>query len=77
MFDFRRITLFCLGYHLSKHKITVHAKNFGRGIAPWLRLCNPDVIRTDLVHCILAKALVKIFHPLKTGVIETDARTTH
>jgi len=22
MFDFRRITLFCLGYRLSKHKMT-------------------------------------------------------
>jgi len=30
-FDFRRITLFCLGYRLSKHKMTIYAKNFGKG----------------------------------------------
>jgi len=29
MFDFRRITLFCLGKRLSKHKITIFSKNFG------------------------------------------------
>jgi len=27
MFDFRRITLFCLGYRFSKHKITMCAEN--------------------------------------------------
>jgi len=26
MFDFRRKTLFCLGYHLSKHKMTLNSK---------------------------------------------------
>jgi len=29
MFDFRRITLFCLGYRLSKHKMTICSKNLG------------------------------------------------
>jgi len=29
MFDFRRIALFCLGCPLSKHKITIYAKNLG------------------------------------------------
>jgi len=29
MFDFRRITLFCLGKHLSKHKMTIFSKNLG------------------------------------------------
>jgi len=29
MFDFRRITLFCLEKRLSKHKMTVFSKNFG------------------------------------------------
>jgi len=28
MFDFRRITLFCLGYRLTKDKMTICAKNF-------------------------------------------------
>jgi len=27
MFDFRRITLFCLGCRLSKHKMTIFSKN--------------------------------------------------
>jgi len=29
MFDLRQITLFCLRYRLSKHKITIYAKNLG------------------------------------------------
>ena len=33
MLNFRQITLFCLGYHLSKHKMTIYAKNLG-GMAP-------------------------------------------
>ena len=37
MFDCRRITLFCLGKRLSKHKITIFSKNFG---GPW-PLCSP------------------------------------
>jgi len=28
MFDFRRITLFCLEKRLSKHKMTIFSKNF-------------------------------------------------
>jgi len=33
MFDFRRITLFCLEKRLSKHKLTIFSKNLG---VPWL-----------------------------------------
>jgi len=29
MFDFRRITLFCLEKRLSKHKMTIFSKNCG------------------------------------------------
>ena len=29
MFDFRRITLFCLEKRLSKHKMTIFSKNWG------------------------------------------------
>ena len=29
LFDFRRVTVFCLGYCLSKHKTTKYAKNLG------------------------------------------------
>jgi len=56
MFDFRRKTLFCVGYHLSKHKMTINSKNLsdhGPFGPPWLRLwCSPPV--TGL--------LVKLFH---------------
>jgi len=44
MFDFKRITLFCLGDHLSKHKMIVCSKHFGGvwpGSPPWLRLYSP------------------------------------
>jgi len=34
VFDFRWATVFCLGYRLSKHKMTRYAKNVG-GMAPW------------------------------------------
>jgi len=34
MFDFRRITLFCLEKRLSKHKMTIFSKNLGRAMAP-------------------------------------------
>jgi len=27
--DFRRVTVFCLGYRLSKHNMTRYAKNLG------------------------------------------------
>jgi len=30
MFDFRRITLFCLGYRLSNHKMTICSENLER-----------------------------------------------
>ena len=43
MFNFRRITLFCLEKRLSKHKITIFSTNLGGGMSPlalpWLRLC--------------------------------------
>ena len=40
MFDFRRVTLFCLEKRLSKHKMTIFSKNWGVWLlcAPWLRL---------------------------------------
>jgi len=50
MVDFRRITLFCLEKHLSKHKMAIFSKNFG-GMAPlsphWLRLCS-TVLRCQI-----------------------------
>jgi len=50
MFDFRRITLFCLENRLSKHKMTIFSKMLGRAMAPfppWLRLC------CYVPHCLL------------------------
>jgi len=43
MFDFRRITLFCLENRLSKHKMTIFSINLGPCTLcppPWLRLCQ-------------------------------------
>jgi len=38
MFDFMRETVFCLGHHFVKHKMTGYAKNFWRPWPPpWLR----------------------------------------
>jgi len=34
MFDFRRMTLFCLEKSLSKHKMTTFSKYLRRGMAP-------------------------------------------
>jgi len=34
MVDFRWATILCLGYHLSKHKLTRYAKNVGE-TWPW------------------------------------------
>jgi len=47
MFDFRRITLFCLEKRLSKHKTTIFSKRLGRHgpfSPPWLRLCAEDLL---------------------------------
>ena len=44
MFDFRRATVFCLGYFLSKHTINRYAKHLGEcppGL-PWLYACVYD-----------------------------------
>jgi len=46
MFDFRRITLFCLEKRLSTHKMTIFSNNLGGTMAPlrpWLRLCAGGV----------------------------------
>ena len=55
MFDFRRITLFCLEKRLSKDKMTIFSKNFGEHDPfrpPWLRLCScPGRHLTSLRPC--------------------------
>jgi len=40
MYDFRRITLFCLEKRLSKHKMTIFSKNVG-GMVPLAPLATP------------------------------------
>ena len=40
MFDFRRVTVFCLGCRLSKHKLTMYVTNLG-GMAPCASLTTP------------------------------------
>ena len=50
MFDFRRITLFCLGYRLSKHKMTICSKNLG-GMAPLAHLAAAMVRRVYFGDC--------------------------
>jgi len=41
MFDFRRITLFCLEKRLSKHKMTVFSKKLREAMAPLAPLATP------------------------------------
>ena len=56
MFDFRRITLFCLEKRLSKHKMTIFSKNlgdYGLFCPPWLRLCLKQGITRNWLHCTL------------------------
>jgi len=52
LFDFRRVTIFCSGCHLSKHEMTIYAKNIAGGMASWAPLATPMIgnttgIRTD------------------------------
>jgi len=41
MFDFRRITVFCLEKRLSKHKMTIFSKNLGGPCPLWPPLATP------------------------------------
>jgi len=58
IFDFRRVTVFCLGHRFSKHKMNGHAKTLG---GPWLHgppgyvcgtysTCLPSVGKTTNIH---------------------------
>jgi len=57
MFDFRRITLFCLEKRLSKHKMTIFSKHLGVAMVslplpPRLRLWYLNVVWTSRAsHC--------------------------
>jgi len=48
MFDFRRITLFCLEKRLLKHKMTIFSKNLGGGMTP---LALPGYAYANSIGC--------------------------
>jgi len=51
MFDFWRATVFCLEYRVSKHEMTIYAKNVG-GMTPRLRLwLDPAANENNRWHC--------------------------
>jgi len=50
MFDFGRITLFCLEKRLSKHKITIFSKTFWGTWPLWLLLAKPMALRIWLLR---------------------------
>jgi len=45
MFDFRQVTVFCLGHYISKHKTTGYAKTF---LGEWLPGCAYDFVLVTL-----------------------------
>jgi len=62
MFDFRRIGLFCLGYRLSKHKITICSKHFGGhgSLGPsWLHLCT-KMVEGKLCNIFISEVCIKL-----------------
>jgi len=69
MFDFKLATVFCLGYRLSKHKITTYFKKlwgaWPRG-PPWLRLWFILGLRSQPFLCPIhgehSIAVVMTFH---------------
>jgi len=50
MFDFTRITLFCLGYRLSKQKMTICSKHLEGHGPSWLRLWIPLTFGAKIVR---------------------------
>jgi len=44
MFDFKRITLLCLGYRRSKHEMTIYAEHLGEAMASWPPLATPMAV---------------------------------
>ena len=50
MFDFRRITLFCLEKCLSKHKMTIFSENLGGPWPLWLPLATPTALPSLCRH---------------------------
>jgi len=57
MLDFRRITLFCLEEHLSKHKMTIFSKNLW-GHVPFPPLATPmPSCTTILINALFNKSV--------------------
>jgi len=74
MFDFRRVTIFCLGCHLSKHKMTIYAKNIAGGMVSWAPLATPMIGNTTGIHTdnllVAAYALSYLCIPVSNAVVE-------
>jgi len=51
MFDFKRRTIFCLRYQLSKHKMTINSKHLG-GHGPSCPLVTPMGVLPRLRACL-------------------------
>ena len=57
MFDFRRITLFCLEKRVSKHKMAIFSKYFG---GPWPLLLPPSVYALYMQYIFKSQAHTKL-----------------
>jgi len=79
MFNFRRITLFCLEKRFSKHKMAIFSKNWGGhgsiGLAPPLE----NFLRTPLIphqscmtQCLIFFALIS-YYPIVFGLMFTSS----
>jgi len=67
-FDFKRATVYCLGYRLSKHKMTRCAINLREAWPQWpswMRLCfgwvNPRLERPEYFHINRYIIVVRVF----------------
>jgi len=72
IFNFRQITLFCMGYHLSRHKMTIYAKHFG-GHGPQVRFFIYIQLRIQIFlpkpnsYCVTSHS--KVWNPCWNGII--------
>jgi len=67
-FGFRRMTLFCLGYRLSKHKMTIYAKNLGCYVPLGPRLATAMVVAGALFQCLFILSIVCVYHLIPCDV---------
>jgi len=89
MFDFRRITLFCLGYRLSNNKCSKNLVGlWPRSPPPWLRLClwhyrsfsNTSVSGSrseTILHCFVWHSVSVLTVDLACFIVENVRTLTH